>query len=99
MTIHWKFKREYHSWYFKTPIFNPRQGLGDYEIWIAPRPAYCDRGDWLIYVDCHNGDLDGADGFPRYFFGTADEAKAQMETWLSRRKAYQNYVQRNPKMQ
>ena len=41
----------------------------------------------------HNGDLDGADGFPRYFFGSEDEVKVQMETWLSRRAAYRKALQ------
>jgi hypothetical protein len=71
------------------PIKTTR-GNGDYEIHIMPRPAYCDRGDWLILVECHNGDVDCADGFPRYFFGSADEVKVQMERWLERRAAYRD---------
>jgi len=78
---------------FKTPIITDR-GKGDYEIWLQRRPVYCDRGDWLIFVECHGGDLDAQDGFPRYFFGTEDEVKVQMETWLSRRKAYRDYLLR-----
>jgi len=70
-----------------------RGGLGDYEIHITPRPSYCDRGDWLIHVEGHNSDIDEQDGFPRYFIGTADEAKAQMERWLERRQAYRDYEQ------
>lgn len=66
------------------------QGDGTYEIHIAKRPYYCDRGDWMIYVFGVNNDLDYADGFPRYFFGTDDEVKLQMETWLNRRKAYRD---------
>lgn len=38
-----------------------------YEIRIAKRPHYCDRGDWMIYVDGWN-DLDGADGVPSLLF-------------------------------
>jgi len=59
---------------------------GRYHIVIQKRPSYCDRGDWIIYV--HGLDIDGADGFPRYFFGTEDQVKAQMETWLQRRAAF-----------
>jgi hypothetical protein len=62
-------------------------GEGTYEIHIGKRPHYCDRGDWIIWVEGNN-DLDGADGFPRYFFGSEEQAKQQMETWLSRRIAY-----------
>jgi hypothetical protein len=83
----WKYVLIHNSWQLTVPIKTTR-GEGDYEIWLTPRPSYCDRGDWIIYVDCHNGDLDGADGFPRYFFGDVEEVKVQMETWLSRRKAY-----------
>jgi hypothetical protein len=37
-----------------------------------------------------NNEIDWADGFPRYFIGTEDEVKAQMEKWLNRRKAYRD---------
>jgi hypothetical protein len=84
----WQYNEKYRSWVLTEMIFNKRQGWGSYEIWIQPRPSYCDRGDWIIHVDCRNGDLDGADGFPRYFFGTVEEAQRQMETWLWRREAY-----------
>jgi hypothetical protein len=62
-----------------------------YEIYVERRPHYCDRGDWIIYMDGRN-DIDAADGFPRYFIGSDDEVKRQMEKWLSRRKAYQKKV-------
>jgi len=65
---------------------NPRHWNGVYRIYLIPRPEYCDRGDWIINVDsAGDSRLDGAEGFPRYFFGDADEAKRQMETWISRR--------------
>ena len=64
-----------------------------YEIHAQRRPNYCDRGDWLIYIDGRN-DIDAADGFPRYFIGSDDEMKHQMEQWLARREAYQKYLQR-----
>lgn len=74
------------------PIFMWKgdDGLGQYIIHVSRRPDYCDRGDWLIWVEGHN-DLDGADGFPRYFFGSEVEVKLQMETWLSRRMSYRLY--------
>jgi hypothetical protein len=75
------------SWSIVVPI-KTQAGDGRYAIDIIRRPAFCDRGDWLIRVSGFSSDLDGDDGFPRYFFGTADEAKAQMETWLDRREAY-----------
>ena len=64
------------------------QRQGHYDIRIQGRPAYCDRGDWIIYVDGENNDIDAADGFPRYFFGSIVDAQRQMETWLNRRTAY-----------
>jgi len=75
------------SWSIVVPI-KTQAGDGRYAIDIIRRPACCNHGDWLIRVSGYNSDLDGQDGFPRYFFGTADEAKAQMETWLNRREAY-----------
>ncbi len=60
---------------------------GKYIIRIAARPPYCDRGDWQLFVDAEGASrLDGADGFPRYFFGTAEEAQKQMDTWINKRK-------------
>lgn len=75
------------SWSIVVPM-KTKEGDGRCAIDIIRRPAFCDRGDWIIHVSGYNSDLDGQDGFPRYFFGTADEAKAQMETWLNRREAY-----------
>lgn len=63
---------------------------GHYEIIIERRPFYCDRGDWMIWVEAKGeagliSGLDGADGFPRYFFGGENQVKQQMETWAERR--------------
>lgn len=62
-----------------------------YEITIQRRPEYCDRGQWLIFVDGNN-DLDAADGWPRYFLGSEDDVKHQVEMWLARREAYQTWL-------
>lgn len=81
-------KDEYNSLRLRVAIkTHAEQPDAFYDIIIARRPWYCDRGDWQIFVDGRN-DLDGADGFPRYFFGSEAEVKAQMETWLNRRAAY-----------
>jgi|SoimicMinimDraft_4_1059732.scaffolds.fasta_scaffold20643_2 hypothetical protein len=64
-----------------------------YEIHAQRRPVYCDRGDWLIYMDGVN-DIDASDGFPRYFIGSDEEMKDQMERWVNRRAAYRKYLQR-----
>jgi hypothetical protein len=62
-------------------------GHGAYRIWATKRPEYCDRGDWSIGITSGGAsDLDDQDGFPRYFFGDGDAVKAQIETWISRRK-------------
>ncbi len=42
-------------------------------ICVTKRPFYCDRGRYGVIVDSIKGnehimDIDGADGFPRYFF-------------------------------
>ena len=69
-----------------------REGvIGEYQIIIARRPHYCDRGDWLIYMNGRN-DIDWADGFPRYFFGTEEEVKAQVERFVARRKGYHDAI-------
>jgi hypothetical protein len=88
----WKLNDEYKEWVLRAPckLHDREGGMGHYEIYIVRRPSYCDRGDWQIFVDGWNNDIDGADGFPRYFFGTEDDVKAQMETWLNRRKCYQD---------
>lgn len=80
-------KNNYNEWMLSAPcrLWDGRTGF--YEIHITPRPRYCDRGDWLIHMDGKN-DSDAEDRFPRYFFGTLEEAKRQMETFLLRREAY-----------
>lgn len=72
-------------------LTHERQPDAHYEIIIERRPSYCDRGDWLIYMDGHN-DIDAADGFPRFFIGSDEEVKNQMERWLMRREAYQKML-------
>lgn len=66
---------------------DPHEQGGVYIIHLVPRPTYCDRGDWIIHLDWEGTDsrIDDADGFPRYFFGSEEEVKKQMETWVSRR--------------
>lgn len=56
-------------------------------IWLHPRPAWCDRGNYHATLDA-TGDLarsiDWADGWPRYYFDLG-RAKAELEAWLKRR--------------
>lgn len=85
--IEWR-KDEYDCWHATAASLDPHdhKRSGFYEIIIQRRPHYCDRGDWQIYLESHGKtSIDGADGFPRYFFGTEEEVKRQMETWVSRR--------------
>jgi hypothetical protein len=77
------------GYHLEVPIKHYYPGA-TYDIHIVKRPWYCDRGDWLILVDGIN-DIDYNDGFPRYYFGTDDEVKQQMEIWLNRRKAFREY--------
>lgn len=59
------------------------------EITIEKRPHYCDRGNYLAQLVPDFGtelarDLDGADGWPRYYFDL-DRAKLEVEAWLIKR--------------
>lgn len=57
------------------------------EIHIQPRPAYCDRGNFVATIST-TGELargfDGQDGWPRYYFDL-DRAKLEIEAWLAKR--------------
>lgn len=42
-----------------------------YVFHVANRPAYCDRGRYMVYADNKDvlwNPIDGADFFPRYYF-------------------------------
>jgi hypothetical protein len=56
-------------------------------ITLAPRPSYCDRGNWIATIST-TGELglsfDWADGWPRYYFDL-DRAKAEIEAWIEKR--------------
>lgn len=59
-------------------------------ITLQPRPHYCDRGNYLASLfpgPRHQlpGDLDGSDGWPRYYFDYA-RAKLEIEAWVQKRK-------------
>lgn len=47
--------------------------------WITRRPDYCDRGHVQLQID--GVQIDGADGFPRYFF-SFDEADKHCRAFL-----------------
>ena len=57
------------------------------EVTIERRPAYCDRGRWLVQAVSQAPaalSIDFADGFPRYYFG--DEALvSELLAWLKAR--------------
>jgi hypothetical protein len=56
-------------------------------ITLEPRPAYCDRGNWIAKL-FPSGELalsiDSQDCWPRYFFDEA-RAKLEVEAWLVKR--------------
>lgn len=62
----------------------------DCEITIEKRPHYCDRGNFIAKIhnrpdgDARRLNLDGADGWPRYYFDL-DRAKLEIEAWLEKR--------------
>lgn len=53
---------------------------GEMVAWLEPRPAYCDRGHWQ--VNCRIEDLNGADGFPRYYM-CKETAIAETEAFIN----------------
>ena len=63
-------------------------------IWLEPRAAWCDRGNWVATLSVHRpleqlGRPDGlyideADGWPRYYFDL-ERAKLEIEAWLRKR--------------
>lgn len=59
----------------------------DCSIELQPRPAYCNRGNWLATIDATGElarELDHADGWPRYYFDL-NLAKVEVEAWLVKR--------------
>jgi len=61
----------------------------DCEIILEPRPAYCDRGNWLAKVFVDPGKeidlwIDNADGWPRYYFSLMN-ALDECKSWLEKR--------------
>ena len=64
-------------------------------IEIATRPAYCNRGNFIATIDhLPQGDprrlsLDGADGWPRYYFDLA-RAKSEVGAWLWKRRQWRD---------
>lgn len=58
-------------------------------ILVEPRPSYCDRGNWLAYLDLDAGsslrlEIDDADLWPRFYFDET-RAKLEIEAWLKKR--------------
>lgn len=52
-----------------------------WSITIEPRPAYCDRGRFIVRTDAP---LDNQEGFPRYYFDL-EIAKQEMASWVAGR--------------
>jgi hypothetical protein len=59
-------------------------------ITIEPRPAYCDRGRFLVRPlplhgpPCPSCAVDDQDGFPRYYFDET-RAKLEVQAWIEAR--------------
>lgn len=56
-------------------------------ITLEPRPAYCDRGNYiakLFPIGALDLSIDHQDGWPRYYFDQ-DRAKLEIEAWLKKR--------------
>lgn len=59
----------------------------DCQIWIEPRPHYCDRGNYIAKIEPSGDlarDLDHSDGWPRYYFDLGI-AQREVEAWLFKR--------------
>lgn len=73
------------------PVFNTWNIRGKHcWIWMDARPAYCDRGRWLARLEISDPvaiHIDGADGWPRYYFNL-ERAKAEIEEWIRFRKQW-----------
>ena len=59
----------------------------DCRLWVSVRPAYCDRGRFLVHFELLPGkspadlNVDEADRVPRYYFHR-DCMDREMATWL-----------------
>lgn len=59
-------------------------------VTLECRPHYCDRGHYLAKVTVNPAtspadlDIDGQDGWPRYYFDE-ERAKLEVEAWMKRR--------------
>jgi hypothetical protein len=62
-------------------------------VWIAPRPGYCDRGNYWAQVEAkptgnaRRLDLDASDMWPRYYMNL-DRAKLEIEEWMKKRRQW-----------
>lgn len=62
-------------------------------VWIAPRPKYCDRGNFWAMCDVKAAgnarrlELDAADAWPRYYMNL-DRAKLEIEEWMKKRRQW-----------
>lgn len=60
-------------------------GNGRYlHLWIERRQPYCDRGNYHALIDTNATHIDGADGFPRYYFNL-QYAIEEMEAFMRKR--------------
>ena len=59
---------------------------GPVYITVESRPAYCDRGRWIVKASSNSPMLviDYADAFPRYYFDR-ECLEIEMTAWLSAR--------------
>lgn len=56
-------------------------------ITLEPRPAYCDRGNFIAKLfprGTFSLEIDHQDGWPRYYFDEK-RAKLEIEAWLEKR--------------
>lgn len=84
MTLIWQFNKEYQCWETEVKAKN-YLGEGIYKISLQQRPAYCDRGRWMLVVTSHGiGGLDAEEAMSRYYF-SLERAKAEVEDWVNAR--------------
>lgn len=67
----------YGAWWLKGRV---------HHVWIERRPAYCDRGHFIAYVEPAPGAgfefaIDAADGWPRFYMDY-DRMVAEIKDWL-----------------
>lgn len=93
ITPEWKHDAALNHWVATVKGLGPTGTEGELIFTATPRPHYCNRGRWLVFVvDQGLLDVDGADGFPRYYF-KLETMRSEIETFANARAPIKKYQQ------